>query len=55
MGAVHSESQVNVAQLAVRQILFPGPQVAISREASTSGQFDHKQGLWKVWNVSSVS
>ena len=29
--------------------------VAISREASTPGPFDHKQGLWKVWNVSSVS
>lgn len=51
MGALQSESQVN----AVRQILSPRPQVAISREASTPGPFDHKQGLWKVWNVSSVS
>lgn len=55
MGALQSESQVNVGRLAMRQILSPQPQVAISREASTPGQFDHKQGLWKVWNVSSVS
>lgn len=55
MGTMQSESQVNVDGLAVRQILFPWPQVAISREASTPGQFDHKLWLSKVWNVSSVS
>lgn len=55
MGAMQSESQVNAEGFAVRRILFPWPQVAISREAATPGQFDHKYGLWKVWYVSFVS